>query len=68
MRGKGHEPPVTVLADEELPVLADPVESDDDPVLVADGDADADWLAVLVVDDVIDDVDNGLVVDVPASV
>jgi hypothetical protein len=44
------------------------VESDDDPVLVADGDADADWLAVLVVDDVIDDVDNGLVVDVPASV
>lgn len=63
MRGKSHEPPVTVLADEEFPVLADPVESDDDPVLVDEGDGVA-----VEVDDVIDDADPVLVADVPASV
>ena len=42
MVGKAHEPPVTVPADEALPLLADPVDSEvealvlvlDDPVLV----------------------------------
>jgi hypothetical protein len=63
MGGKNHDPPVTVLADEELPVLADPVDSADDPVLVDEGDGVA-----VAADDVIDDVDTVLVVDVPASV
>jgi hypothetical protein len=40
IRGKGHEPPLTVLAEDELPVLAEPVESDDDPVLDEDDDED----------------------------
>jgi hypothetical protein len=30
MRGKGHEPPLTVLAEDELPVLADPVDREDE--------------------------------------
>jgi hypothetical protein len=61
MRGKGHEPPLTVLAEDELPVLADPVDSDD-PVLV---DVDDEGVAV-VVDDVTDDVEAELVAEVPA--
>jgi hypothetical protein len=63
MRGKGHEPPLTVLAEDELPVLADPVDSDD-PVLV-DEDEDDEGVAV-VVDDVTDDVEAELVAEVPA--
>jgi hypothetical protein len=65
MRDRGHEPPLTVLADDALPALADPVESEDDPLLVDDDEADG--VVVVVVDDVIDDVDAVLVVDVPAS-
>ena len=38
MRGKGHEPPLTVLADDALPELADPVESEDDPLLADEED------------------------------
>jgi hypothetical protein len=63
MGGKSHDPPVTVLAEEAFPVLADPVDSEDDPVLVDEGDGVA-----AAADDVIDDVDTVLVVDVPASV
>jgi hypothetical protein len=63
MGGKSHDPPVTVLADEAFPVLADPVESDDDPELVDEGDG-----VTVAADDVVDDVDFVLVVDVPASV
>jgi hypothetical protein len=67
MRDQGHEPPLTVLADDALPALADPVESEDDPLLV-DEEAEADGVAVgVVVDDATDDVDAVLVVDVPAS-
>jgi hypothetical protein len=63
MRGKGHEPPLTVLAEDELPVLADPVDSDD-PVLV-----DEDGVGVVVVAvDVTDDVEAALVAEVPALV
>jgi hypothetical protein len=54
IRGKGHEPPLTVLAEEALPVLADPVESDDAPLL-----DDVDGVTVVVVvpaDDVLDEV------------
>ena len=65
MRGKGHEPPLTVLAEDELPVLADPVDSDD-PLLV-DDDEDGVGVAV-VVDDVTDDVEAALVAEVPALV
>ena len=61
MRGKGHEPPLTVLAADELPVLADPVDRDD-PV---DEDEDDEGVAV-VVDDVTDDVEAALVAEVPA--
>ena len=64
MRGQGHEPPLTVLAEDELPELADPVESDDDPLLV--DEEEGDGVAVAVVVDVIDNA--VLVVDVPASV
>jgi hypothetical protein len=67
MRGKGHEPPLTVLAEDELPMLADPVERDD-PVLV-DDEEDADGVGVVVVvDDVSDDVESALVAEVPAWV
>ena len=67
MRGKGHEPPLTVLAEDELPVLADPVDSDD-PVLVDEDDEDADGVGVVVVvDDVTDDVEAPLVAE-PALV
>jgi hypothetical protein len=70
--GEGHEPPLTVLAEEEFPVLADPVESDDDPVLDEEFDEadDADGVAVVVVpvDDVTEDVDTLLAVDAPACV
>ena len=67
MRGKGHEPPLTVLAEDELPVLADPVDSED-PVLV-DEDDDEDGVGVaVVVDDVTDDVEATLFVEVPALV
>ena len=66
MRGKGHEPPLTVLAEDELPELADPVDSDD-PALVDEDDEDADGVGVaVVVDDVTDDVDDPLVAEVPA--
>ena len=63
IRGKGHEPPLTVLAEEELPELADPVESADDPVLEEDEDGEG-----VVVVDVIDEVVALLVADVPACV
>jgi hypothetical protein len=66
MRGKGHEPPLTVLAEDALPVLADPVDSDD-PVLVDDEDADGVGV-VVVVEDVTDDVEAALAAEVPALV
>jgi hypothetical protein len=67
MHGKGHEPPLTVLAEDELPVLADPVDSDD-PVLADEDDEDADGVGVaVVVDDVTDDVE-AFVAEVPALV
>jgi hypothetical protein len=38
MRGQGHDPPVTVLAEDEFPALAEPVDSDEDaPLELADG-------------------------------
>ncbi len=68
MRGKGHEPPLTVLADDELPELADPVDSDD-PELVDEDEDDEDGVGVaVVVDDVTDDVEAALVAEVPALV
>ena len=66
MRDEGHEPPLTVLADDALPALADPVESEDDPLLVDEED-EADGVAAGVDVDAIDDVDAVLDVDVPAS-
>jgi hypothetical protein len=70
IRGKGHEPPLTVLAEDELPVLAVPVDSEVDPVLVDDEEDDVDGVAVPVdVDDVTVDVAAVLAtVDVPACV
>jgi hypothetical protein len=73
MRGKSHEPPLTVLADDELPVLAEPVDSDDEPVLVDvdDDEGDEDGVvvaAVVPVDDVTDVVVLLVAVDVPACV
>ena len=67
-RGKGHEPPLTVLAEDELPVLAEPADSEDDPLLVDEEDDDADEVAPLAdVDDVTEDVETVLdAVDVPA--
>jgi hypothetical protein len=65
MRDQGHEPPLTVLADDALPELADPVESEDDPLL-ADEEDEADGVAAAVDVDAID-VDAVLDVDVPAS-
>jgi hypothetical protein len=68
IRGKRHEPPLTVLADEELPELTDPVESDDDPVPEEDEDGDGVAVTdVVPVDDVTDDFD-ALLADVPACV
>jgi hypothetical protein len=70
IRGKGHEPPLTVLADDELPVLADPVDSEDDPVLEVDEedeDDEDDGVGVLAVAE--DDITALLaVLDVPACV
>jgi hypothetical protein len=60
-----HEPPLTVLAEDARPELADPVDSDDDPGDVDAGVAVADGVAL---DDVIDDVATLLaVVEDPAS-
>ena len=66
IRTRGHEPPLTVLAEDELPELAEPVDSDDDPVGVdvgvAVGVADA-------LDDATDDVATSLAgVEDPACV
>jgi hypothetical protein len=56
-----------VLADAELPEVAEPVERDDDPLL-ADGDDDADGVAAGVVDVVTDAVEAVAAVrEVPAS-
>jgi hypothetical protein len=60
-RSKGHEPPLTVLAEDELPELADPVDSDDDPV-----DVDVDAGVVVVVAVAPDDATD--VVTVPVDV
>jgi hypothetical protein len=66
-RGESHEPPLTVLAEDELPVLADPVDSDDEPVLLDEEEADGD--GVDVDDEVTEEVDAALVVvDVPVCV
>ena len=51
MRGAGHDAPLTVLADDELPVLADPVESPDEVLEVADGVLDVVVDADAIVDD-----------------
>jgi hypothetical protein len=70
IRGKGHEPPLTVLAEDELPVLAEPVESDDDPVLEEDEDEDDDGVVVVVPEEDIAVEDDApvAVLDVPAWV
>jgi hypothetical protein len=60
-----HEPPLTVLAEDALPELADPVDSDDDPGDVDAGVAVADGVAL---DDVIDVATLLAVVEDPASV
>ena len=57
---------MTVLADEELPELADPLDSDDDPVLEEDDDGVV-VTDVFPVDDVTDEFD-ALLADVPACV
>jgi hypothetical protein len=60
MRGAGHDAPLTVLADDAFPVLADPVESADELLLaVADG-----VLEVVDADDIVD-VEAALTADVP---
>jgi hypothetical protein len=63
MRGQGHDPPVTVLAEDELPVLADPVDSDEEELLDA-----GDGVAVLVATEVEEDDDVDVPVVVPACV
>jgi hypothetical protein len=50
--GGGHEAPLTALADDELPVLAEPVASDEELLLEAEGAAVLD--AAVVVIDVVD--------------
>jgi hypothetical protein len=49
VRDCGHEPPLTVLADEALPLLADPLESDEELLLDDVGLAVLD-VAVVVMD------------------
>jgi hypothetical protein len=61
MRGQGHDPPLTVLAEDELPALADPVDSDEEELLAA-----GDGVAVLDDEVVVEDVD--VVPAVPACV
>jgi hypothetical protein len=61
VRGQGHDPPVTVLADDALPVLAEPVDSDEELLLDADG-------VVVVVDVVVMNAVVPEVVEVPAVV
>jgi hypothetical protein len=69
IRCKGHEPPLTVLAEEELPELADPVESADDPVLEADEVEEGVVVVdVAPVEEVTDEVVALVVADVPACV
>lgn len=60
MRGKGHDPPVTVLADDALPVLAEPVDSEEELLLEGDGVV---VVEVFVMDEVVSEV-----VEVPAVV
>jgi hypothetical protein len=68
MRGKGHEPPLTVLDEEAFPDVAEPVDSEVDPLLVGVADGVAVDVLVPLVDD-IDVVDELFVVDdVPACV
>jgi hypothetical protein len=67
MRSQGHDPPLTVLAEDELPVLADPVDSDEDELLDEEELLDVgDGVAVLEDDVVVEDVD--VVPAVPARV
>lgn len=67
MRGDGHEAPLTVLADDELPLLAEPVASGDGVAVAVLDVAEPDVVAVPdVVVDVIDVVE--LAVVVPACV
>lgn len=63
MCGAGHDAPLTVLADDAFPVLADPVESAEELLEVADGVLD-----VVVDADAIVDVDAALTDDVPGCV
>src|SRR5580700_4600954 len=60
IRTMSHEPPLTVLAEDALPELADPVDSDDDPVAV---EVDAGVAVVVALEDATDDV-----VTLPADV
>jgi hypothetical protein len=62
MCGAGHDAPLTVLADDAFPVLADPVESAEELLEVADGVLD------VVVDADAIDVDAALTDDVPGCV
>jgi hypothetical protein len=65
IRTKGHEPPLTVLAEDELPELADPVDSEDEPVDVVVGAAVGVAAAL---GDVTEDVVTLAAVEDPASV
>jgi hypothetical protein len=66
MGGQRHDPPVTVLAEDELPVLADPVDSDDELLDEEELLDVGDGVAVLDDDMVVDEVDVPL--EVPAWV
>jgi hypothetical protein len=50
VRGDGHEAPLTVLADDELPLLADPVASGDDVAVLDVGVPDVEVVVIDVVD------------------
>jgi hypothetical protein len=57
MRDDGHDPPVTVLAEEELPALADPVDRDDDePLDAGDGVVAVPMVVEVAAVDPVDDV------------
>jgi hypothetical protein len=62
IRGDCHEPPVTVLADDELPELAEPGERDDEELL------EEELLEEELLDDELLDVGEGVVVLVPIVV
>jgi hypothetical protein len=67
MHGQVHDPPVTVLAEDEFPALADPVESDEDELLDDEELLDVGF-GVALLDDVVVDDDVDVVPVAPAWV